>query len=96
MISFLNSSFAKHQFNEVTSSFGITGQDGLGHVVGWGDINDDGLVDLTYSNQAGDAMWFDGSGFTNIAYSAGISSYSANKIMFADLNCNLPWRRKPI
>ena len=81
--------FSQHTFNNVASSFGIPSHDGLGHAVGWGDINDDGLMDLAFSNQEGTGLWLyrnDGDTFTNISSSAGISSYSGDKIMFADLN----------
>jgi len=86
---FINTTQAQHQFNNVAGSFGIYGQTGLGHAVGWGDINDDGLLDLAFSNQDGSGFWLyknEGTQFTNITASAGLSGQSVRKILIADLS----------
>ena len=78
---------AQHQFTNVTGAYGITGQTGLGHAVGWGDINDDGFLDLAFSNQEGDGFWLyrnDNGHFENITASAGLSGQSVRKIIMAD------------
>ena len=75
-------------FQNVTSSMGISGQTGLGHAVGWGDIDNDGDPDLGISNQEGDGFWFyrnDGDHFTNITASAGLSGLGGNKIIIAEM-----------
>ena len=80
--------FAQHQFVDVTSQYGIGGQDGLGHAVGWGDINNDGLQDVAFSNQEGTSFWLyknNGDSFTNITSAAGLTGNSANMILFVDI-----------
>lgn len=75
-------------FQNVTTSMGIAGQTGLGHAVGWGDIDNDGDPDLGMSNQEGDGFWFyrnDGTVFTNITASAGLGGLSANKTIICEL-----------
>ena len=67
---------------------GITGMDGLGHAVGWGDIDNDGDPDLGISNQEGSGFWFfrnDGDHFTNITSSAGLGGLGGNKIIIAEV-----------
>jgi len=79
---------AQQNFVNVSTSMGISGQDGLGHAVGWGDIDNDGDPDLGFSNQEGIGFWFyrnDGDGFTNITNSAGLSDLGANKIIICEL-----------
>jgi len=79
---------AQQTFQNVTSSMGIYGQTGLGHAVGWGDIDNDGDPDLGISNQEGDGFWFylnEGDHFTNITSSAGLSNLGANKIIIAEV-----------
>jgi len=59
----------QHTFTNVTNQMGISGQTGLGHSVGWCDIENDGDLDLAFSNQDGSGFWLyrnDGSTFTNI------------------------------
>jgi len=80
--------FSQQGFQNVTSAMGIGGQTGLGHAVGWGDIDNDGDPDLGISNQEGDGFWFyrnDGDHFTNITASAGLSGLGANKIIIAEM-----------
>lgn len=79
---------SQQNFQNITSSMGIGGQTGLGHAVGWGDIDNDGDPDLAFSNQEGDAFWFyrnDIDEFVNITVSAGLSNLGANKIIFCEL-----------
>ena len=83
----INTTDAQHQFNNVAGSYGIYGQTGLGHAVGWGDINDDGLLDLAFSNQDGSGFWLyrnDDGHFENITSSAGLSGQAVRKIIMAD------------
>jgi len=80
--------YAQQSFQNVTSSMGISGQTGLGHAVGWGDIDNDGDPDLGLSNQEGDGFWFylnEGNHFTNITASGGLSGLGGNKIIIAEL-----------
>ncbi len=79
---------AQQDFQNVTGSMGISGQTGLGHAVGWGDIDNDGDPDLGISNQQGDGFWFylnEGDSFTDITNSAGLSGLGANKIIIAEV-----------
>lgn len=79
---------AQQNFQNVTTSMGIYGQTGLGHGVGWGDIDNDGDPDLGLSNQEGDGFWFylnEGDHFTNITSSAGLSGLGGNKIIIAEV-----------
>jgi hypothetical protein len=60
---------------------------GLGHSVGWGDIDNDGDPDLALGDQSGTGYWFfrnDSSVFTNVTSSAGLNGQTANKTIFAD------------
>ena len=85
---FATAIYPQQSFVNVSSSMGISGQNGLGHAVGWGDIDNDGDPDLGLSNQEGDGFWFyrnDGDGFTNITNSAGLSGLGANKIIICEL-----------
>jgi len=80
--------FSQQNFQNKTSSMGIGGQTGLGHAVGWGDIDNDGDPDLAFSNQEGDGFWFyrnDIDEFTDITVSSGLSNLSANKIIICEL-----------
>jgi len=80
---------SQQSFQNVASLMGISGQSGLGHAVGWGDIDNDGDPDLGFSNQDGSGFWFyrnDIDSFTNITNSAGLSGLSANKIIICELN----------
>jgi len=82
-------SFAQHHFADVTTQYGIYGQSGLGHAVGWGDINNDGLQDVAFSNQEGDRFWLyknNGDEFVNITSSAGLSGNNGEKILFVEVN----------
>ena len=89
-------SFVQSQqtFQNVAPQLGITGMSGLGHSVGWGDIDNDGDPDLALGDQSGTGYWFfrnDSSVFTNVTSSAGLNGQTANKTIFADFtgdNCN--------
>lgn len=86
--SIVATAFAQQSFQNVTTSIGIYGQNGLGHAVGWGDIDNDGDPDLGISNQEGSGFWFyqnNLTGFTNITASAGLSGLSANKIIICEV-----------
>ena len=80
---------AQQYFANVTSTAGISGQNGLGHAVGWSDVDNDGDQDLAFSNQDGSDFWLylnDGDGtFTNATVSAGLGSAYASKILWAEL-----------
>ncbi len=79
---------AQQTFQNVAPALGITGMDGLGHGVGWGDIDNDGDPDLGISNQEGSGFWFfrnDIDHFTNITASAGLSGLGGNKIIIAEM-----------
>ncbi len=79
---------AQQSFQNVAPAMGITGMTGLGHAVGWGDIDGDGDPDLGISNQEGDGFWFFrnvGDHFTNITASAGLGGLGANKIIIAEV-----------
>lgn len=61
----------------------------MGHAVGWGDINDDGLLELAFSNQDGTGFGLyrnDSTEFIDITTSAGSFGISADKIIFADIS----------
>ena len=67
---------------------GISGQTGLGHSVGWCDIENDGDLDLAFSNQDGSGFWLyrnDNTTFVNITASAGLSGQGAYKILWAEV-----------
>lgn len=79
---------AQQTFENVAPSLGITGMSGLGHAVGWGDIDNDGDPDLGISNQEGDGFWFfrnDIGQFEDITSSAGLSGLGGNKIIIAEV-----------
>ena len=81
-------SHAQQNFQNVTTSMGIYGQTGLGHGVGWGDIDNDGDPELGISNQEGDGFWFylnEGNSLTNITSSAGMAGLGGNKIIIAEV-----------
>lgn len=78
----------QHIFTNVTTQVGISGQTGLGHSVGWCDIDNDGDLDLAFSNQDGSGFWLyrnNGNDFTDITSSAGLSGQGANKILWAEV-----------
>ncbi|MFO8129531.1 MAG: FG-GAP-like repeat-containing protein [Bacteroidales bacterium] len=88
LLMFTSGPKAQQQFSDVTQNMGISGQSGLGHAVGWGDIDDDGDPDLGFSNQQGDGFWFylnEGTQFTEITGSAGLSGLGGNKIIIAEV-----------
>ena len=89
LILFISKGHSQQHFTDIANSYGISGQNGLGHAVGWGDIDNDGLMDVGFSNQEGTEVWFyhnDSTGFTEITASAGLAGLSADKIIFADIS----------
>jgi hypothetical protein len=86
---FVGAASAQQHFANVTSAAGIGGQNGLGHAVGWCDVDNDGDQDLAFSNQDGSDFWFylnDGDGtFTNSTVIMGLGLASASKILWAEL-----------
>ena len=88
-IAFISTLISQQSFQNIAVSMGISGQSGLGHAVGWGDIDNDGDPDLGFSNQDGSGFWFyrnDIDSFTDITVSAGLSGLSANKIIICELS----------
>lgn len=81
--------YAQQVFTEVSGEMGITGQTGLGHAVGWCDIDNDGDLDLAFSNQDGSGFWLyrnDTDQFTDITASAGLSGLGAGRILWGEMN----------
>jgi hypothetical protein len=75
-------------FTEVTSQMGIGGQYGLGNSVGWCDLEEDGDLDVAFSNQMGDGFWLyrnDGDVFVDITASSGLSGVAGSRIIWAEL-----------
>ncbi len=89
MTATLSGLFAQeHTFTNVTTQMGISGQTGLGHSVGWCDIDNDLDLDLAISNQDGSGFWLyrnDMTTFTNITSIAGLSGQGAYKILWAEV-----------
>ncbi|HDI83346.1 MAG TPA: hypothetical protein ENF18_06100 [candidate division WOR-3 bacterium] len=80
--------FPQQVFTIVTDSMGITGLDGLGHSIGWCDIDNDGDLDVAFSNQNDDSFWLfrnDGDHFTKITNSAGLGGLNAYRIIWAEV-----------
>ena len=90
-----------HKFIRVGNELGIDSHNpgnmspegSLGHAVAWGDIDDDGRLDLAFSNQGGEVnglhFWLyrnTESGFVDISETSGLGNLYADKIIFADLN----------
>lgn len=88
---FVDGSYAQQVFTEVSGSLGISGQTGLGHSVGWCDIDNDGDLDVAFSNQDGSGFWLyrnDGTQFTDITSSAGLAGLGAYRILWAEVTEN--------
>jgi|GEM_PF-992250 len=75
-------------FTNVATQMGITGLTGLGHSVGWCDIDNDGDLDTALSNQDGSGFWLyrnDGSSFTDITVQAGLGGLGASRILWGEV-----------
>ena len=90
-----------HKFIRVGDGLGIDSNNpgnaspegSLGHATAWGDIDDDGKLDIAFSNQGGEVnglhFWLyrnTEAGFVDISEAAGLGGLYADKILFADLN----------
>ncbi len=62
-------------FQDVASHMGRTGMSGLGHSVGWGDIDNDGDPDVALGDQTGTGFWL----FRNDGNASIMSSSSAKR-----------------
>ncbi|MBN1434308.1 VCBS repeat-containing protein [Candidatus Fermentibacterales bacterium] len=79
---------AQQVFTDVTAAMGISGQTGLGHSVGWCDIDNDGDQDVAFSNQDGSGFWLyrnDESCFTNVTSSSGLGGLGASRILWGEV-----------
>jgi hypothetical protein len=87
MFAAIFSGYCQQTFQYVAPQLGITGMSGLGHSVGWGDIDNDGDPDLALGDQSGTGYWFfrnDSSAFENITLAAGLNEMDANKTIIAE------------
>jgi len=85
---FVASGHAQQIFTEVAASLGISGQTGLGHSVGWCDIDNDGDLDVAMSNQDGSGFWLysnNGPDFTNVTSSVGLGGLGAYRILWGEV-----------
>ncbi len=84
-----HTAYTQQVFTEVSGEMGIAGQTGLGHAVGWCDMDNDGDLDLAFSNQDGSGFWLyrnDMDQFTDITASAGLSGLGAGRILWGEMN----------
>ena len=84
----VSSLYGQQTFTDVTVTMGISGQTGLGHSVGWCDIDNDGDLDLAFSNQNSAGFWLyrnDGTTFIDITSQAGLSGLTAYRIIWAEV-----------
>jgi len=87
-IFFFVSLLGQHTFTNVATQMGFTGFSGLGHAVGWCDIDNDGDLDLACSNQNNNGFWLfrnDSTIFTDITISAGLSTLTAYRFIWAEV-----------
>ena len=88
MILAAGTALGQQVFTEVASSLGISGQSGLGHSVAWCDIDNDGDLDVAFSNQDGTGFWLyrnDLTAFTDITASSGLAGLGANRILWGEV-----------
>ena len=88
LAAFVDSGYAQQVFTEVSASLGISGQTGLGHSVGWCDIDNDGDLDVAMSNQDGSGFWLyrnNGTNFTNVTSSVGLAGLGAYRILWGEV-----------
>ncbi len=86
---FVLNTYSQHTFNPVTEAVGLeVDSDNLGQAVGWGDIDNDGDLDLAYSySSPADFKLYrnDGGMYADITVSSGLSGISAWTIIWAEV-----------
>lgn len=82
-------SYSQHTFNPVTQAAGLSvNTQNLGQAVGWGDIDNDGDLDIaySYSNPPEFKMYRnDGGTYTDITNSSGLAGISAWSVYWAEV-----------